>query len=94
MESKSGTEPCVATGCSSYPPRWHAGVVLLEGRPVAGGYYDQRLGSRAVGSGFELRKLLAADINVVLAIANDSHLIADLPWIAESISCVISTPTR
>ncbi|MEH8717996.1 phosphoenolpyruvate carboxylase, partial [Klebsiella pneumoniae] len=35
--------------------------------------------------GSELRKLLAADINVVLAIANDSHLMADLPWIAESI---------
>ncbi|MCQ4010664.1 hypothetical protein, partial [Klebsiella pneumoniae] len=27
--------------------------------------------------GSELRKLLAADINVVLAIANDSHLMAD-----------------
>ncbi len=25
------------------------------------------------------------DIKVVLAIANDSHLMADLPWIAESI---------
>ena len=35
--------------------------------------------------GEELRKLLSADINVVLAIANDSHLMADLPWIAESI---------
>ncbi|UMX71575.1 hypothetical protein MJ585_01205 [Klebsiella pneumoniae] len=29
--------------------------------------------------GSELRKPLAADINVVLAIANDSHLMADLP---------------
>ncbi|MDU3159571.1 MAG: phosphoenolpyruvate carboxylase, partial [Hafnia alvei] len=27
----------------------------------------------------------AADIDVVLAIANDSHLMANLPWIAESI---------
>lgn len=35
--------------------------------------------------GEELRQRLAADIDVVLAIANDSHLMADLPWIAESI---------
>ena len=36
-------------------------------------------------TGEELRQRLAADIDVVLAIANDSHLMADLPWIAESI---------
>ncbi|WP_235655286.1 phosphoenolpyruvate carboxylase, partial [Salmonella enterica] len=29
--------------------------------------------------------LLEEDIKVVLAITNDSHLMADLPWIAESI---------
>ncbi|MDI5536179.1 hypothetical protein MJM28_28100, partial [Salmonella enterica subsp. enterica serovar Montevideo] len=32
--------------------------------------------------GKELRDLLEEDIKVVLAIANDSHLMADLPWIA------------
>lgn len=49
-------------------------------------YYDQRLVKPELWAlGSELRKLLAADINVVLAIANDSHLMADLPWIAESI---------
>jgi len=49
-------------------------------------YYDPRLGKPELWAlGSELRKLLAADINVVLAIANDSHLMADLPWIAESI---------
>jgi phosphoenolpyruvate carboxylase len=49
-------------------------------------YYDQRLVKPELWAlGTELRKLLAADINVVLAIANDSHLMADLPWIAESI---------
>ncbi|MDQ9262468.1 hypothetical protein RF182_20785, partial [Escherichia coli] len=35
--------------------------------------------------GKELRNLQEEDIKVVLAIANDSHLMADLPWIAESI---------
>ncbi|MDF5745642.1 phosphoenolpyruvate carboxylase, partial [Klebsiella quasipneumoniae] len=49
-------------------------------------YYDQRLVKPELGAlGTELRKLLAADINVVLTIANESHLMADLPWIAESI---------
>ncbi len=47
-------------------------------------YDDQRLVKPELWAlGSELRKLLAADINVVLAIANDSHLMADLPWIAE-----------
>lgn len=36
--------------------------------------------------GKELRDQLAADINVVLRISNDDHLMADLPWIAESIA--------
>lgn len=35
--------------------------------------------------GKELRNLQEEDIKVVLAIANDSHLMVDLPWIAESI---------
>jgi phosphoenolpyruvate carboxylase len=49
-------------------------------------YYDQRLVKPELWAlGEELRELLSADINVVLAIANDSHLMADLPWIAESI---------
>ena len=49
-------------------------------------YYDQRLVKPELWKlGEELRELLSADINVVLAIANDSHLMADLPWIAESI---------
>jgi len=49
-------------------------------------YYDQRLVKKELWPlGEELRQRLAADIDVVLAIANDSHLMADLPWIAESI---------
>ncbi len=49
-------------------------------------YYDQRLVKPELWKlGEELRQLLTADIKVVLAIANDSHLMADLPWIAESI---------
>ncbi len=49
-------------------------------------YYDRRLVKQALWPlGSELRQLLEDDIKVVLAIANDSHLMADLPWIAESI---------
>jgi len=49
-------------------------------------YYDQRLVKKELWPlGQELRQLLEADIKVVLDIANDSHLMADLPWIAESI---------
>lgn len=50
-------------------------------------YYDQRLVDEALWPlGKQLRKQLAEDINVVLTIANDDHLMADLPWIAESIA--------
>ncbi len=49
-------------------------------------YYDQRLVKPELWAlGSELRELLQDDIKVVLDIANDSHLMADLPWIAESI---------
>src|SRR5690606_25587117 len=49
-------------------------------------YYDQRLVKPELWKlGAELRQQLQDDIKVVLAIANDSHLMADLPWIAESI---------
>lgn len=49
-------------------------------------YYDQRLVKPELWAlGAELRTLLEADIKVVLDIANDAHLMADLPWIAESI---------
>ncbi|WJY15021.1 phosphoenolpyruvate carboxylase [Pectobacteriaceae bacterium CE90] len=50
-------------------------------------YYDQRLVEEKLWPlGKKLREQLAADINVVLTIANDDHLMADLPWIAESIA--------
>lgn len=50
-------------------------------------YYDQRLVTSELWPlGKQLRDQLAADIKVVLDIANDSHLMADLPWIAESIT--------
>ncbi len=46
-----------------------------ESRPVAGrDYYDQRLVAKTRPLGKELRDLLEEDIKVVLAIANDSHL--------------------
>ncbi|PKH19137.1 phosphoenolpyruvate carboxylase [Enterobacterales bacterium CwR94] len=50
-------------------------------------YYDQRLVEEGLWSlGKELRDQLAADIKAVLTIANDAHLMADHPWIAESIA--------
>ncbi|SFN60361.1 Phosphoenolpyruvate carboxylase, type 1 [Izhakiella capsodis] len=50
-------------------------------------YYDQRLVDPALWSlGQKLRQQLEADITTVLTIANDAHLMADQPWIAESIA--------
>lgn len=50
-------------------------------------YYDQRLVSKELWPlGQKLRSQLASDIKAVLAISNDDHLMADLPWIAESIA--------
>ncbi|UMX56250.1 phosphoenolpyruvate carboxylase [Escherichia coli] len=50
-------------------------------------YYDQRLVKTKLWplGNEDSRNLQEEDIKVVLAIANDSHLMADLPWIAESI---------
>jgi len=50
-------------------------------------YYDQRLVNESLWSlGQQLREQLEADVKAVLTIANDSHLMADQPWIAESIA--------
>lgn len=50
-------------------------------------YYDQRLVDEKLWPlGKQLRKHLAHDINVVLTITNDEHLMADLPWIVDSIA--------
>ena len=50
-------------------------------------YYDQRLVDKSLWPlGKQLREQLENDIKVVLTIANDDHLMADLPWIAESIA--------
>lgn len=50
-------------------------------------YYDQRLVEKSLWPlGKQLRDQLDADIRAVLTIANDSHLMADQPWIAESIA--------
>jgi len=49
-------------------------------------YYDQRLVDKSLWPlGKQLRDQLESDIKVVLTIANDDNLMADLPWIAESI---------
>lgn len=50
-------------------------------------YYDQRLVDKSLWPlGRQLRDQLDADIKAVLTIANDAHLMADQPWIAESIA--------
>ncbi|MEG3126397.1 phosphoenolpyruvate carboxylase [Pantoea cypripedii] len=50
-------------------------------------YYDQRLVDKSLWPlGQQLRDQLDADIKAVLTIANDAHLMADQPWIAESIA--------
>lgn len=49
-------------------------------------YYDQRLVKPELWPlGQQLRAQLEADIGIVLTISNDAHLMADQPWIAESI---------
>lgn len=50
-------------------------------------YYDQRLVDQPLWPlGKQLRDQLDSDIKAVLTIANDAHLMADQPWIAESIA--------
>ncbi len=50
-------------------------------------YYDQRLVAKNLWPlGQQLRQQLSDDIQTVLAISNDKHLMADHPWIAESIA--------
>ncbi|NHB96503.1 phosphoenolpyruvate carboxylase [Photorhabdus stackebrandtii] len=50
-------------------------------------YYDHRLVDKSLWPlGQELREQLSADIKTVLTISKDEHLMADLPWIAESIA--------
>ncbi|TDB51502.1 phosphoenolpyruvate carboxylase [Photorhabdus khanii] len=50
-------------------------------------YYDHRLVDKRLWPlGQQLREQLSADIKTVLTISKDEHLMADLPWIAESIA--------
>ncbi|MBI6391790.1 phosphoenolpyruvate carboxylase [Proteus mirabilis] len=50
-------------------------------------YYDQRLVEENLWPlGAKLRQQLSDDIKSVLAISKDEHLMADLPWVAESIA--------
>lgn len=50
-------------------------------------HYDQRLVPQYLHRlGNTLRNQLAADINTVLSLAHEGQLMADLPWVAESIA--------
>ena len=58
-------------------------------------YYDQRLVDKALWPlGKELRNLQEEDIKVVLAIANDSHLMPICRGLQSLFSYGIFTPTR
>lgn len=62
-------------------------MVFLKADLWLAEYYDQRLVEKSLWPlGKQLRDQLDADIKAVLTIANDSHLMADQPWIAESIA--------
>ena len=62
-------------------------MVYAKAAPNIHEYYEQRLVDPALWPlGEELRNLLTQDINTVLTITDDISLMADLPWIAESVA--------
>lgn len=49
-------------------------------------YYDQRLVTQNLWPlGYELRERLSKNMQIILQITSDTHLLVSLPWIAESI---------
>ncbi len=86
MANRASWKPCAAIGHSSSTRLGMLEMVFAKADLWLAEYYDQRPVDKALWPlGKELRNLQEEDIKVVLAIANDSHLMADLPWIAESI---------
>lgn len=62
-------------------------MVYAKAAPNIHEYYEQRLVDPILWPlGEELRTLLTEDINTVLTITDDISLMADLPWIAESVA--------
>ncbi|MCO6550185.1 MAG: phosphoenolpyruvate carboxylase [Gilliamella sp.] len=62
-------------------------MVYAKSAPNIHQYYEQRLVDPALWPlGEELRNLLTQDINTVLTITDDISLMADLPWIAQSVA--------
>ena len=62
-------------------------MVYAKAAPNIHQYYEYRLVDSAMWAlGEELRNLLAEDINTVLTITDDDSLMADLPWIAQSVA--------
>ncbi|MCW7225438.1 phosphoenolpyruvate carboxylase [Escherichia coli] len=86
MANRASWKPCAAIGPFFSTRLGMLEMVFAKADLWLAEYYDQRLVDKALWPlGKELRNLQEEDIKVVLAIANDSHLMADLPWIAESI---------
>ena len=62
-------------------------MVFTKAAPSVNKYYEKRLVPSNMWSfGEKLRKLLVEDIRTVLEITNDRDLMADLPWIAQSVA--------
>ncbi|NUF28060.1 Phosphoenolpyruvate carboxylase, type 1 [Gilliamella bombicola] len=62
-------------------------MVYAKAAPNIHEYYEQRLVDPALWPlGEELRSLLTQDINTVLTVTDDISLMADLPWIAQSVA--------
>lgn len=62
-------------------------MVYAKADPAIHHYYEQRLVDSSMWPlGDELRQLLEQDIDTVLKITDDVSLMADLPWIAESVA--------
>lgn len=62
-------------------------MVYAKAAPKIHEYYEQRLVDASMWPlGEELRNLLTDDINTVLTITDDDSLMADLPWIAQSVA--------
>ncbi|QIQ20373.1 phosphoenolpyruvate carboxylase [Zophobihabitans entericus] len=62
-------------------------MVYAKADPKINAYYEQRLVDKSLWPlGDQLREQLEKDIQVVLRITDDDSLMADLPWIAESVA--------
>lgn len=88
---EKGLQPTLEEMCHKWP-FFATRIAMLEmvfakTDPWLAEYYDHRLVAEALWPlGQKLRRQLAQDIKTTLTIANDKQLMAEHPWIAESIA--------